>query len=243
MRLDNLLMARGLASNVQKAQAMILAGEVFVNGIRVSTSGTPIAEDAQVEINSRQQRFASRGGVKLEGALRDFHLNPAGKICLDVGSSTGGFTDCLLQQGATRVYAVDVTVDQMAWKLRQDPRVLRIERNARELTPLDIPESVDLVTVDVSFISVGKVLPPAVGLAKEGAAFLILVKPQFELAREEIAPGGVVTDAALHQKAISIVKNAAAAAGLKCLNIQSSQLTGAEGNQEYFLHARKKTLR
>jgi 23S rRNA (cytidine1920-2'-O)/16S rRNA (cytidine1409-2'-O)-methyltransferase len=241
-RLDNLLVTRGLAQNAQKAQAMILAGEVFVNGVRVSTSGTPIAEDAQVEINSREQRYASRGGFKLEGALRDFHVDPAGKICLDVGSSNGGFTDCLLQHGAIRVYAVDVTVDQIAWKLRQDPRVLRIERNARELTQLDIPESVDLVTVDVSFISAGKVLPPAAAVAKEGASFLILVKPQFELGREDIGPGGIVADAALHEKAISIVRQAAAAAGLDHLGLQPSQLTGAEGNQEYFLHARKNSL-
>ena len=242
-RLDTLLMARGLAPNAQKAQAMILAGEVFVNGVRVSTSGTPIAEDALVEINSRELRYASRGGFKLEGALRDFHVDPAGKICLDVGSSTGGFTDCLLQHGAIRVYAVDVTVDQIVWKLRQDPRVLRIQRNARELTQLDIPESVDLVTVDVSFISAGKVLPPAATVAKEGAAFLILVKPQFELGREEIGPGGIVTGAALHEKAISIVKHAAASASLDYLGLQPSQLAGAEGNQEYFLHARKNSLR
>jgi 23S rRNA (cytidine1920-2'-O)/16S rRNA (cytidine1409-2'-O)-methyltransferase len=242
-RLDNLLMARGLASNAQKAQAMILAGEVFVNGVRVNTSGTPIALDALVEINSREQRYASRGGFKLEGALRDFHIDPVGNVCLDVGSSTGGFTDCLLQQGASRVYAVDVTVDQIAWKLRQDPRVLRIERNARELSAHDIPEPVDLVTVDVSFISAGKVLPPAVGVANEGANFLILVKPQFELSREEIGPGGIVADAALHEKAISIVRQAAAAAGLDHVGLQPSQLTGAEGNQEYFLHARKNSLR
>jgi 23S rRNA (cytidine1920-2'-O)/16S rRNA (cytidine1409-2'-O)-methyltransferase len=145
----------------------------------------------------------------------------------------------LLQHGAIRVYAVDVTVDQIAWKLRQDPRVLRIQRNARELTQLDIPESVDLVTVDVSFISAGKVLPPAATVAKEGAAFLILVKPQFELGREEIGPGGIVTGAALHEKAISIVKHAAASASLDYLGLQPSQLAGAEGNQEYFLHARK----
>ena len=242
-RLDTLLMARGLAPNVQKAQAMILAGEVFVNGVRVSTSGTPVAEDALVEINSREQRYASRGGFKLEGALRDFHVDPTGKICLDVGSSTGGFTDCLLQHGAIRVYAVDVTVNQISWKLRQDPRVLRIERNARELSSRDIPESVDLVTIDVSFISAGKVLPPAVAVAREGAGFLVLVKPQFELGREEIGPGGIVADAALHEKAISIVKHAAASAGLEYLGIQPSQLTGAEGNQEYFLHARKNSLR
>jgi 23S rRNA (cytidine1920-2'-O)/16S rRNA (cytidine1409-2'-O)-methyltransferase len=242
-RLDTLLMARGLAPDAQKAQAMILAGEVFVNGVRVSTSGTPVAENALVEINSREQRYASRGGFKLEGALRDFHVNPAGKICLDVGSSTGGFTDCLLQHGAARAYAVDVTVNQIAWKLRQDPRVLHIERNARELSSRDIPESVDLVTMDVSFISAGKVLPPAAAVAKEGADFLILVKPQFELGREEIGPGGIVTDAALHGKAILIVERAALSAGLLCLGTKPSKLTGAEGNQEYFLHARKKSLR
>jgi 23S rRNA (cytidine1920-2'-O)/16S rRNA (cytidine1409-2'-O)-methyltransferase len=242
-RLDNLVVARGLASNAQKAQAMILAGEVFVNGVRVSTSGTPIAEDALVEINSREQRFASRGGFKLEGALRDFHVDPTGKMCLDIGSSTGGFTDCLLQHGAIRVYAVDVTVDQIAWKLRQDARVVRVERNAKELSAQDISESVDLVTVDVSFISAGKMLPPAASVAKEDANFLILVKPQFELRREEIGPGGIVADAALHEKAISIVQQAAASAGLECLGAQPSQLAGAEGNQEYFLHARKKSLR
>jgi 23S rRNA (cytidine1920-2'-O)/16S rRNA (cytidine1409-2'-O)-methyltransferase len=242
-RLDNLLIERGLASNVQKAQATILAGEVFVNGVRVSTSGTPIAEDALVEIHSREQRYASRGGFKLEGALRDFHVHPASKVCLDVGSSTGGFTDCLLQHGATRVYAVDVTVDQIAWKLRQDPRVLRIERNARELSAQDIPELADLVTVDVSFISAGKVLPPAATVAKEGAIFLILVKPQFELSREEISPGGIVADPTLQEKAVSIVKKAAASAGLEYLGLQPSQLPGAEGNQEYFLHARKNSLR
>jgi len=241
-RLDNLLMARGLAPNAQKAQAMILAGEVFVNGVRVSTSGTPVAEDALVEINRREQRYASRAGFKLEGALRDFQVDPTGKICLDVGSSTGGFTDCLLQHGATRVYAVDVTVDQIAWKLRQDPRVLRIECNARELSLQDIPELMDLVTVDVSFISAAKVLSPAAALAKEDVSFLILVKPQFELGREEIGPGGIVADAALHEKAISIVKHAAASAGLEYLGIQPSQLAGAEGNQEYFLHARKNSL-
>jgi len=235
-------MARGLAPNAQKAQAMILAGEIFVNGVRVSTSGTSIAEDAVVEINSREQRYASRGGFKLEGALRDFHVNPTGTICLDVGSSTGGFTDCLLQHGATRVYAVDVTVDQIAWKLRQDPRVVRIERNARELSSHDIPELMDLVTVDVSFISAGKVLASAAGVAKEGATFLVLVKPQFELSRDEIGPGGIVADAILHEKAISIVKHAAASAGLGHLGVQPSQLAGAEGNQEYFLHARKNSL-
>src|ERR1700733_11669680 len=220
-RLDTLLMARGLAPNAQKAQAMILAGEVFVNGVRVSTSGTPIANDALVEINSREQKYSSRGGIKLEGALRDFEVDPAGKVCLDIGSSTGGFTDCLLQQGAIRVYAVDVTVDQIAWKLRQDIRVVRIERNARELTSRDIPESVELATVDVSFISAGKVLGPAASVAIQGATFLILVKPQFELDREEIGPGGIVTDAGLPEREISIVRQAASSVGLECLGAKT----------------------
>lgn len=238
-RLDDLLVARGLADSSRKAQAMILAGGVSVNGARVSKSGTAVAQDALLEVNSREQKYASRGGFKLEGALRDFHIDPTGRICLDVGSSTGGFTDCLLQHGAIRVYAVDVTVDQIAWKLRQDERVVRVERNARELSASDIPESVALITVDVSFISAGKVLPPASAVAKPGADFLILVKPQFELRREEIGPGGIVTDTALHEKAIALVRQRAELAGLTCVGAQPSQLAGAEGNQEYFLHARK----
>ena len=243
IRLDLLVVARGLAASPHKAQSMILAGEVFVNGERALSAGKSVLEDIQLDIQKRSPKYASRAGLKLEGALQDFAIDPAGRICLDIGSSTGGFTDCLLQHGAARVYAVDVTVDQIAWKLRQDPRVLRIERNVRELSSNDIPESVDLVTVDVSFISAGKVLPAAAAVAKEGAGFLILVKPQFELGREEIGPGGIVTDATLHEKAISIVKHAAASASLDCLGLQPSQLTGAEGNQEYFLHARKNSLR
>jgi 23S rRNA (cytidine1920-2'-O)/16S rRNA (cytidine1409-2'-O)-methyltransferase len=238
-RLDDLLVACGMADSTHKAQAMILAGEVSVNGARETKAGTSVAEDALLEVNSREQKYASRGGFKLEGALRDFHIDLTGRVCLDVGSSTGGFTDCLLQHGASRVYAVDVTVDQIAWKLRQDERVVRIERNARELSPGDTPEPIDLVTVDVSFISAGKVLPPAAAAAKPGANFLILVKPQFELRRNEIGTGGIVSDIALHEKAIAIVRRATESAGLTCGSVQPSQLAGAEGNQEYFLHARK----
>ncbi len=241
-RLDALLVARGLADSAHKAQAMILAGEIFVNGERVSKSGTAVVDDVAVEVNSREQKYASRGGFKLEGALRDFHIDPAGRVCIDVGSSTGGFTDCLLQHGAVRVYAVDVTVDQIVWKLRQDARVVLIKRNARELESHDVPEGVDLATVDVSFISVGKVLAPLAAIAAVGADFLILVKPQFELSREEIGPGGIVSDAGLHEKAIAIVRRAAESAGLEVLGVQPSQLTGAEGNQEYFLHARKNSV-
>lgn len=241
-RLDLLLVERGLAGTPQKALALILAGEVQVNGARAYKAGMPVTTDARIEITSRAQKFASRGGFKLEGALDDFSVDPAGRVCLDVGSSTGGFTDCLLQRGASRVYAVDVNVSQLAWKLQQDPRVMRIERNARELRRTDIPESIDLVTADVSFISVTKVLAPACSVARPGADFLILVKPQFELRREDVGPGGIVLDAALHEKAIEKVRHAAEAAGLACLGVRPSRLPGAEGNQEYFLHARKKTI-
>ena len=239
-RLDVLLVELGLAESRQKAQAMIIAGEVSVNGARAEKSGMAIAEDARVEVVSRLQKYASRGGLKLEGALADFRVNPSGLVCLDVGASTGGFTDCLLQHGAARVFAVDVNVGQLAWKLRQDSRVLRIERNARELRASDLPEAADLVVIDVSFISVGKVLEPAVAAAKGGADFFILVKPQFELQREDVGPGGIVREEALHQKAIAAVSKKAELEGLELLGVRPSRLTGAEGNQEYFLHARKK---
>jgi 23S rRNA (cytidine1920-2'-O)/16S rRNA (cytidine1409-2'-O)-methyltransferase len=241
-RLDILLVERGLAESLAKAQAMILAGEVRVQGEPAAKAGMSIAENARVDVTSRAQKYASRSGIKLEGALADFSIDPAGLVCLDIGSSTGGFTDCLLQKGASRVYAVDVNVDQMAWKLHQDSRVVRIERNARELQPQDIPEAVDFAAVDVSFISVRKILQPVVALVKPGGNLLILVKPQFELPRENVGAGGIVTDPALHHQAIAAVQAAADAAGLAILGVRPSCLPGAEGNQEYFLHARKKAL-
>jgi 23S rRNA (cytidine1920-2'-O)/16S rRNA (cytidine1409-2'-O)-methyltransferase len=242
-RLDLLLVERGLAESQQKAQAMILAGEVRVNNISVQKAGMPVATDTHIEVKSRQPKYASRAGLKLEGALEDFSINPAGLVCLDAGASTGGFTDCLLQRGAVRVYGVDVNIAQLAWKLQQDPRVTAIERNARELKATDIPEQVDLVVADVSFISVCKILSPAFACAKRGADFLILIKPQFELRREDVATGGIVKDVRLHEKAIASVRKCAEAVGLTCLNVCPSRLTGAEGNQEYFLHARKGVLK
>jgi 23S rRNA (cytidine1920-2'-O)/16S rRNA (cytidine1409-2'-O)-methyltransferase len=238
-RLDALVLERGLADSIAKAQAMILAGEVWVDGARVDKAGTRFPEKARIEVSSRTAKYVSRGGFKLEGALEDFSIDPVGRVCLDIGSSTGGFTDCLLQGSAVRVYAVDVNVDQLAWKLRNDPRVLRISRNARDLRTEDVPEPVDLVVADVSFISVSKVLPPAVAAAKPGADFLILVKPQFELPREDVGAGGIVSDPALHQKAITAVSEAATKRALELLGTRASRLVGAEGNQEYFLHARK----
>jgi 23S rRNA (cytidine1920-2'-O)/16S rRNA (cytidine1409-2'-O)-methyltransferase len=241
-RLDALLVQRGLADSIAKAQAMILAGEVSVDGARVEKAGTRFPQEARIEVSSRSAKFVSRGGFKLEGALEDFAIDANSRVCLDVGSSTGGFTDCLLQHGAARVYAVDVNVDQLAWKLRNDSRVIRISRNARDLRTTDIPEAVDLAVFDVSFISVRKVLPPAVQTARPGADLLILVKPQFELPREDVGPGGIVSDPALHEKAIAAVREAAAHLALDVLAVRPSRLPGAEGNQEYFLHARK-TLR
>jgi len=238
-RLDILVVERGLADSRKKAQAMILAGEVRVNGARSDKAGVQLATDARIEISGTAAKYASRGGLKLEGALEDFGINVSGKTCLDIGASTGGFTDCLLAHGARQVYAVDVTPEQMVWRLQQDARVKQIKENARNLQPQQIPEPVDLVTVDVSFISVAKVLPPVVAAAGPHAEFIILVKPQFELDRGDVGRGGIVRDAELHARAIERVRAAAHADGLQVEGVRPSRLTGAEGNQEFFLYAWK----
>ncbi|MGB8474815.1 MAG: TlyA family RNA methyltransferase [Candidatus Acidiferrum sp.] len=242
-RLDILLVEQGLAGSPQEAQASILAGEVFVNGLAVQKAGTPVPIDAQIELRSRRLKYASRGGLKLEGALQDFSINPAGLVCLDIGASHGGFTDCLLQHGAARVYSVDVNVAQLDWNLQKNPRVTAIQRNARDLSREDLPEPVELVVADVSFISVCKVLAPASLCAKPNAYFLILIKPQFELPREDVGPGGIVADVRLQEKSIAAVQKCAETSGLLCGNVLPSRLTGAEGNQEFFLHARKPLLK
>src|SRR6266478_3908450 len=241
-RLDALIVERGLANSIAKAQAMILAGEISVDGARIDKAAALFSPEARIEVSSRTGKFVSRAGLKLEGALEDFAIDPNGRVCVDVGASTGGFTDCLLQRGATRVYAVDVNLDQLAWKLRKDPRVLRVTRNARDLRADDIPEPIDLLAFDVSFISVSKVLPATLAVARAGADLLILVKPQFELPREDVGPGGIVSSPALHDKAVAAVGDAALHLGLEVLGTRHSRLTGAEGNQEYFHHALKKSL-
>ncbi len=232
-----LVVERGLAESREKAQGMILAGEVRVNGERSEKAGAQIVEDARIEISGTSAKYASRGGLKLEGALEDFGIDAAGKICLDIGASTGGFTDCLLQHGASRIYAVDVTPQQMAWRLVQDARVTQIKANARNLRPEQIPEPAGLVTMDVSFISVAKVLPAVVAAGGPHAEYLILVKPQFELDRGDIGRGGIVRDASLHERAIERARAAAEAVGLRVEGMRPSHLTGAEGNQEFFLYA------
>jgi 23S rRNA (cytidine1920-2'-O)/16S rRNA (cytidine1409-2'-O)-methyltransferase len=236
-RLDLLVVERGLADSREKAQAMILAGEVRVNTSPSDKAGMQVATDARIEISGTSAKYASRSGMKLEGALEDFAIGVSGKTCLDIGASTGGFTDCLLLHGARRVHAVDVTPEQMVWRLQQDPRVKQIKANARNLRPEQIAEPADLVTVDVSFISVAKILPAVVASAGPRAEYLILVKPQFELDRGDVARGGIVRDAGLHARAVERVRAAAEAAGLRVEGVRPSRVTGAEGNQEFFLHA------
>jgi len=238
-RLDLLVAERGLAESPEKAGAMILAGEVEVDGKRADKAGTTFPTNAKIKIISRHQKYVSRGGFKLEGALKDFAIRPARRICMDIGSSHGGFTDCLLQRGAARVYAVDVNVEQLDWKLRRDARIIPVKRNARELTAEDVPEPVDLVTIDVSFISALQVIPVAVNVAKSKATFLILIKPQFELPRDKVGRGGIVKGKKLQERAVLAVRKSLNGLGLKFLKVRPSRVPGAEGNQEYFLHARK----
>ena len=239
MRLDVLIVERGLAPSRQRAQALLLAGQIRINGIKADKAGAQVASDSLVEIAGETLRYASRAGLKLEGALEDFSLSPLDRVCMDVGSSTGGFTDCLLQNGARKVFAIDVTIDQLDWKLRQDPRVVRLEKNARYLKPGDVDEPAEFVTVDVSFISVSKILAAVVALAAPNADFVVLVKPQFELEKRDVGKGGIVREAALHQKAIDRVTQAARAAGLEIDGARPSHVAGAAGNQEFFLHARR----
>ena len=238
--MDVLLVERGLAPSRERARAILLAGQVRVAGAPADKPGTQVAKDAPIEIVGETLRYSSRAGLKLEGALGDFGVSAEGRTCLDVGSSTGGFTDCLLQHGASKVYAVDVTIDQLDWKLRKDPRVHTIERNARHLRADDVGEPVGLVTIDVSFISVAKILPAVAEAAGNSAEFVILVKPQFELEKSAVGKGGIVRDEASQLRAVEAVKAAAVRADLEILGECPSRLRGAEGNQEFFLHARRK---
>ena len=241
-RLDLLLVERKLVESREKAAAIILAGEVRVDGKREDKAGLAVSSDAKIAIASRHPKYVSRGGFKLEGALKDFSLHPTGLVCLDVGSSHGGFTDCLLQHGAARVYAVDVNVEQLDWKLRQDARVVAVRKNARELETGDIPELADLAVVDVSFISVEKVIEPAARLTKLSSLFLILIKPQFELRRKQVGAGGIVKSKRLREKAVLSVSKHVKSLGFKFLKVRPSKVSGVEGNQEYFLCARKKSM-
>jgi 23S rRNA (cytidine1920-2'-O)/16S rRNA (cytidine1409-2'-O)-methyltransferase len=236
-RLDVLVAERGLAESRQKAQAMILAGEVWIGEVRGDKAGALLPLDAHLEIKGTSAKYASRAGLKLEGVLHELSITVAGLVCLDVGASTGGFTDCLLAHGARHVYAVDVTTDQLAWRLQKDPRVTQIKENARNLRAEQIPEPVQFVTMDVSFIAAAKVLPAVIAAVGTPCEFLILVKPQFELDRKDIGKGGIVRDPNLHVQAVDRVRAAAIAGGLRIGGVRPSQVPGAEGNLEFFLHA------
>jgi 23S rRNA (cytidine1920-2'-O)/16S rRNA (cytidine1409-2'-O)-methyltransferase len=236
-RIDQLLLDRGLADSRQKAQALILAGQVMVNSQRAEKAGQTVPADAVLEVAERLP-FVGRGGLKLQAALEQFQIDPAGKVCLDIGSSTGGFTDCLLQRNAARVYAVDVGTSQLDWKLRNDPRVIvREQVNARYLKPEDIGELCDIAVCDVSFISVTLILPVLPPLLRENAEMVILVKPQFEVGRGEVGKGGIVRDPALHQAVCQKVETAVRELGFQTAIIESPIL-GAEGNREFLLHGR-----
>ncbi len=237
-RIDKLLVEQGFASSRAKAQAMVMAGVVLVGDERVEKPSESFAPDAAIRIKGagdRAARYVGRGGLKLEAALSEFSIDATGLVCLDVGASTGGFTDCLLQHGARRVVALDVGRNQIDWRLRQDPRVEVIEGvNARYLKPEDFaPERFALIVMDVSFISATKVLPALVPLLAEGGRIITLIKPQFEVGRGEVGKGGIVTDRAQHARVIEEVNAAARSLGLEARGVIESPLRGADGNREF----------
>lgn len=236
VRLDQLLVQRELAPTREKAQALILSGQVLVNDQKSDKPGRSVAEDASIRM-LESLPYVGRGGLKLAAALDSFAIQLDGRVCLDVGASTGGFTDCMLQRGASRVYAVDVGTNQLDWKLRNDSRVVVREKlNARYLTLPDIGETVDFITMDVSFISATMILPQLPALrSAQWLGIMVLVKPQFEVGREQVGKGGVVRDPVLHQQSIEKVSAAAEKLGLRSAGVIPSPITGATGNQEFLL--------
>ena len=237
VRLDQFLVEHGLAESREKARALILAGQVMIDGQKADKAGRGVKPSSQVEVLAAP-RYVGRGGLKIEAALEHFAVPVAGKICLDVGSSTGGFTDCLLQHGAPRVYAIDVGTGQLDWRLRKDPRVVVHEKvNARFLSAEHVPEPIDLAVMDVSFISVTMILPAIVKVLAPAGEMVILVKPQFELERHQVGKGGIIRDSALHEQACRRVEEAVRALGFRA-DLIPSPILGAEGNQEFLLYAR-----
>ncbi len=243
LRLDATLVARGLVASRERARALIIAGEVRVNGQPATKAGTAVAADAEVTVSTPDHPYVGRGGLKLAHALDTFGIEVAGRLALDIGASTGGFTDVLLQRGAARVVALDVGHGQLDWKIRSDPRVEVVERvNARTLTPDALPGSItafDIVSIDVSFISLRHILPVVPPLLCAGADVVALVKPQFEAGRAEVGKGGIVRDAAVHARVIAEVAAAADALGLRRAGLVDSPIAGMEGNREFLLHLRR----
>src|SRR6185369_7550719 len=240
IRADQLLVDRGLVESRTRAQSLILAGLVFSGERKLAKAGEQLAIDAPLDVRGRDHPWVSRGGIKLDHALRHFAWDVAGAVAIDVGSSTGGFTDVLLTRGAAKVYAIDVGTNQLAWKLRQDPRVIVHEQtNARALDTKIIPEAVDIIVCDASFISLAKVLEAPLRLAKPGAKLVALIKPQFEAGREEVGKGGVVRDPTVHERVCTEAKGWVESRSWTVLGVTPSPITGPEGNVEFLLGAQK----
>src|SRR5208337_2205540 len=236
-RLDNIIVDRGLASSRERARALIMEGKVFVSGAPVTKAGTMIAPESPVEVSGGEIPYVSRGGLKLEAALKYFNISASGKIAMDVGASTGGFTDCLLQHGAAKVYCIDVGYGQLAWKLRQDPRIVILERaNIRYLEKEKIPDSVELAVIDVSFISLVKVVPRVLEFIIPGGEVIALIKPQFEVGKGEVDKGGVIKDPSKRERAVSRVKEALQSLGPRIIGVMQSPITGQKGNIEYLIY-------
>ena len=239
-RLDKLLVDRGIVQSRERARAMIMAGKVAVEGRRIDKPGVQINVEARLQLQGGDSSYVSRGGEKMEGALKAFGIDPKGMVVMDVGASTGGFTDCILQKGAEKVYAVDVGYGQLAWKLQKDGRVVNLERrNIRYLRREEVEEEIDLILIDTSFISVEKFLRHLLGFLKKGGAILGLLKPQFEVGRGEVGKGGVVRDEALHEKVIDRISQFSRGLGLKILGVAESPLLGPKGNKEFFIYLKK----
>ncbi|MDF2539990.1 MAG: yqxC [Herbinix sp.] len=240
-RLDVLLVNRNLAQSREKAKAIIMSGNVFVDGQREDKAGSTFSQEVLIEVKGNPLKYVSRGGLKLEKAIDCYGVQCEGKICMDVGSSTGGFTDCMLQNGAVKVYAVDVGTNQLAWKLRQDPRVISMEKtNIRYLTKDQIIDPIELASIDVSFISLTKVLLPVRELLSSEGEVVCLIKPQFEAGREKVGKKGVVRDKKVHIEVIELVSAYASSIGFDCLDLSYSPIKGPEGNIEYLLYLKKK---
>ena len=240
-RLDKLLVDRGIVQSRERAKALIMEGKVNVDDIRIDKAGTKVFIDASLKLKGNDIPYVSRGGVKLAHALEKFGLNVNGITAMDVGASTGGFTDCLLQRGATKVYAVDVGYGQLAWKLRQDPRVVSLERrNIRYLDPGEIDEDIDLAVVDTSFISLIKVLPKVVTFLKKDAGIIALIKPQFEVEKGQVGKGGIVKDPIKHRQVVEKIKSFASLHNLDDMGIVESPISGADGNKEFLIYLVKR---